>query len=125
MRICSDYCFSVLNSFIFLVFLDAQYLSAIYITPAITAIEEGTSHTLECVVTGDTSTPMFSWFFEEEAIDNTDSRFLLSSGELEIQAFSTGLEGMYRCAAQNSFGKIVSFSLDLKLACKCNLVPVL
>ena len=103
-------------------FSNAQYISAIYITPARTTVEAGASHTLECVVTGDQSTPLFSWFLEDQAIDNTDSRFLVSSGELEIQAFSPALEGAYRCTAENSVGKIVSFSLSLKLACKCNLL---
>ena len=99
---------------------NAQNLSTIYITPTVSTIAEGASHTLQCVATGYTNSPLISWYFEDQKIDEANSLFSVSSDELVIQAFSSGLAGAYRCIAESSIGKIASFSLGLKLACECN-----
>ncbi|KAI6651697.1 sidekick Protein [Oopsacas minuta] len=94
-------------------FSNAQYLTDIVIKGTTTVVERA-SHTLTCAVSGGQFTLI--WYFNDTIITDSNTKYMIASDTLEIPQFSSDDQGTYTCVAENSYGKIVSSSLELKLA---------
>ncbi|KAH9509768.1 hypothetical protein Btru_045155 [Bulinus truncatus] len=72
---------------------------------------------VECIVSANPEAK-YKWFrgnkFNIEVTENLDPRYSLTNGKLTIINPSDGLDfGLYRCEAENKFGKIISDTVEI------------
>jgi hypothetical protein len=72
-------------------------------------VPEGGTFVLNCEAAG-SPPPVISWSHTEKPVLTTGRLRVSSTGSLEVRNVVRGDEGIYRCTAQNSIGKVATIA---------------